>query len=120
MRFEIDVKVPSLNEYIKVCNRNHYESGRFKKDKQAEIAVFLARMPRYTKPLRLHFTWIEADRRRDLDNVCGGGRKLILDTMVALGKIPNDSYRYIRGFSDTFEYGKKAKVILDIEEIDER
>ena len=120
MRFEIDVKVPSLNEYIGKCRRNPYEAAKFKRDIQAEIGLFLSRMPRFEKPLRIHFTWVEENRRRDLDNVCGGGRKFILDTMVEMGKIPDDSRRHIHGFSDTFEYGKKAKVILDIEEIDER
>ena len=119
MTIELDVKVPSLNEYISKCRRNPYEAAKFKREKQSEIAVYLARMPRFEKPLRIDFTWIEENRKRDLDNVCGCGRKFILDTMVEMGKIPDDSRRFIRGFSDTFEYGKKAKVILHIEGVDE-
>ena len=73
MTIELDVKVPSLNEYISKCRRNQYEAAKFKREKQSEIAVYLARMPRFDKPLRIDFTWIEENRKRDLDNVCGCG-----------------------------------------------
>jgi hypothetical protein len=36
-----------------------------------------------------------------------------------LGKLPDDSRKYVEGFSDRFEYGKEDKVILYITEVDE-
>lgn len=112
------MKLPSINQYINVCRGNRYNAAKYKRNIESDLAVFLARLPVYRKPIFINFTWIEDSHRRDPDNVCAGGRKFILDCMVKLGKITDDSRRYVAGFSDTFEYGKTAKVILKIEEVD--
>jgi hypothetical protein len=39
--------------------------------------------------------------------------------MVDLGKLPDDSRKYVEGFSDKFVYGKETKVIMNITEVDE-
>lgn len=114
---EIDMKLPSLNSYINVCRGNRYNAAKYKRNIEDDIAVFIARLPRFKKPIYINFTWVEDSHRRDPDNVCAGGRKFILDCMVKAGKITDDSRRYVAGFSDTFTYGKKAKVILEISEI---
>jgi Holliday junction resolvase RusA-like endonuclease len=62
--------------------------------------------------------WIEENRRRDLDNV-SGSRKFILDALVKAGVLPDDSPKYVRAFTDTFGYAKEAKVIIEIEKMEE-
>ena len=113
----IPMKLPSLNEIISANRYNKYAGAKLKRDVQNDIAWFINKMPAYNKPIKLHFTWQEANHKRDLDNICGGGRKFILDTMVSLGKIPDDNSNYIVGFSDTFTYGDSYKVTIDVEEI---
>lgn len=73
-------------------------------------------MPRWTKPIKIHFHWIEGNKRRDLDNIAFA-KKFILDAMVKYGKLSDDNRKYVTAFTDTFAYGDKTKVILEIEEI---
>ena len=72
-------------------------------------------MPRFDNPIKIHFHWIEGNKKRDLDNVCFA-KKFILDSMVKHGKLKDDNRKYVYAFTDTFEYGKETKVILEIEE----
>jgi len=53
---------------------------------------------------RFLFVWHEPDRKRDPDNVAAGGRKLILDGLVAAGVLETDGARHVGAFVDEFEY----------------
>lgn len=115
---EIPLKLPSLNEYIRVCRSNPYQASRFKKDIENDIGFFIARLPRFERPVKIHFHWIEGTKRRDLDNVCYA-KKHILDALVKFGKLKDDNRKCVTAFTDTFDYGKVTKVILEIEEATE-
>jgi Holliday junction resolvase RusA-like endonuclease len=116
MKITIPMKLPSLNNYINACRTNKYMASSFKKNIQSDIKLFLKRLPEYKTPVFITFTWVEENKKRDLDNVCFA-KKFILDAMQELGKIPNDNQKYIKGFTDLFEYGDMAKVIVEVEEI---
>ena len=113
----IDMKLPSLNDYIKVCRSNKFQAAKYKRDIEQQIGLFLTKMPKYEKPIKIHFTWIEGNKKRDLDNICFA-KKFILDAMQKYGKLENDNRNYVYAFTDSFEYGKETKVILEIEEKD--
>ena len=115
MKLEIPMKLPSLNDYIRVCRSNKYLANKYKADIEQEIGLYLMKMPRMTKPIRIHFTWIESTKKRDLDNICFA-KKFILDAMVKYGKLKDDNRKYVYAFTDSFEYGEKNKVILEIME----
>lgn len=112
---EIPMKLPSANEYIRVCRTNPYMASNFKKDIEDEIASYLGDIPRFDVPVRIHFHWVENNKRRDLDN-CAFAKKFILDALVKAGKLKDDNRKCVYAFTDTFEYAKEAKVILEIEE----
>lgn len=114
----IDLKLPSLNEYINICRTNKYGAAKFKKSIEEQIAIYLARLPEYKNPIKIHFHWVEENKRRDFDNVAFA-KKFILDAMVKQGKLKDDNRKCVTGFTDTFEYGANAKVILEVEENDE-
>ena len=114
--FTIDMKLPSLNEYINVCRTNKYKAAKYTEYIEANIAVFLTKMPTYEHPIKIHFHWIEGNKKRDLDNVCFA-KKFILDAMVKAGKLKNDNRKHVRAFTDTFYYGKETKVIIDVERV---
>lgn len=116
-RCTIPLKLPSLNTYIRKCRANKYDAGRFKREWEDAIGIYLARLPVFQKPVRIHFHWVEENKRRDLDNVCYA-KKHILDAMVKAGKLKDDNRRYVVGFTDSFSYEKEAKVIIDIEEVE--
>ena len=59
--------------------------------------------------------WIEDSKRRDLDNIAFS-KKFILDALVKTGKLEDDDQDHVKGFTDRFERGKAAKVIVTIEE----
>lgn len=118
MIVEIPLKLVSLNEYIGACRSNRYAGAKMKANMQEQISWYIAKMPKFTKPINIHFHWVEGNKKRDIDNAAFG-KKFILDAMVTMGKIPDDNPKYIKGFSDTFEYGKEFKVILDIKEIED-
>lgn len=115
---EINMKLPSLNEYINVCRANKFQASKFKKDIENDIGIFIARLPKYENPIKIHFHWIEGNKKRDLDNVAFA-KKIILDAMVKFGKLKDDNRKCVTAFSDTFSYGKETKVVLEIEEVEE-
>lgn len=114
-RVEIPMKLPSLNTYINVCRTNPYKAAKFKKDLEEEISIYLRPLPKIEKPVKILFTWIEENRRRDCDNICAA-KKFILDALVKAGRLQNDNRKCVTAFTDEFDYGVEAKVILVIEE----
>jgi len=113
---EIRMKLPSCNEYINACRTNQYKGAKMKRDVEEQIMWQIRRLPRFEKPVRIHFHWIEENKRRDLDNIAFG-KKFILDALVKSGKLADDNRKIVTAFIDTFEYGTEAKVILEIEEV---
>ena len=115
MRYEIPLKLPSLNEYIRECRKNKYAGARYKAKHEQLIGLYLMKMPRWTKPIKIHFIWVEGNKRRDLDNI-SFAKKFILDAMVKYGKLKDDSRKYVTGFTEDVVYGNETKVILEIED----
>ena len=118
-RIEIPFRLPSLNEYIKASKviKGKWNAGnQMKQDVQDDIMVFLNKLPIYTRPINIHFHWVEENKKRDLDNVCFA-KKFILDSLVKAGKLKDDNRNCVTGFTDTFEYAKESKVILEIKEV---
>lgn len=116
MKYEINMKLPSLNDYVRVCRCNKYQAAKFKADIEQEIGLHLTKMPKWTNPIKIHFHWIEGNKKRDLDNIAFS-KKFILDALVKYGKLQDDNRKCVTAFTDTFEYGKETKVILEIEEV---
>lgn len=114
---EIGMKLPSLNEYINVCRRNRYEAANYKARLESAIGLFIGELPKFNKPIRIRFHWIEGNKKRDLDNVAFA-KKFILDSMVKLGKLEDDTRKHVVGFEDTFSYDDSWSVILFITEAD--
>lgn len=116
-RIEIPMKLPSLNEYVNSCRTNRYASNSLKQNLEKNISYYIKDLPSYKKPIRIHFHWVEGNKRRDYDNICFS-KKFILDALVKSGKLKDDNRKCVTGFVDTFEYSDTTKVILEIEEID--
>lgn len=115
-KVEIQMKLPSLNEYINECRKNKYAGAEMKKSIENDIALFINKLPKFENKIKIKFTWVESNKRRDLDNICFA-KKFILDALVKAGKMKNDNRNYITGFTDNFEYADENKVILEIEEV---
>ncbi len=116
IRVEIPLKLPSLNDYTRACRANSRYANKMKQDLEQQIGIYLIGLPRFEKPVKINFTWVEGNKRRDLDNVCFA-KKFILDAMVKYKKLKDDNRKCVTGFTDIFVYGDKTKVILEIEEV---
>lgn len=113
---EIPLKLPSCNDYIRVCRTNPYMAAKFKRDVEESLEPYIRLLPVFNR-VRIHFHWVEKSKRRDLDNVAFG-KKFILDALVKYNRLSDDNRKCVTSFTDTFEYAKEAKIILEIEEVE--
>ena len=118
IKVEIKMKLPSLNEYIGVCRENKFKAAKFKREVEATIGLFIGGLPKFEKPVTIHFHWIEGNKRRDYDNIAFA-KKFILDALVKRGKLKDDNRKCVTGFTDSFEYGDETKVVLYIKEAEQ-
>ena len=102
--------MPGLNELIGASNASRYKYNQLKKQ-WTQIIAAAGRKSRWQPEAvtaRADFTWVEASRRRDPDNIAAGGRKLLFDTLVELGAWQNDGWAQVGGgWSDSFTVDKQ-------------
>ena len=78
---------------------------------------YINSLPKFERPVKINFTWIEGNKKRDIDNVAFA-KKFILDALVKAGKLKDDNRNCVIAFKDNFEYTKEFKIVLEIEEIE--
>lgn len=107
-----------LNEYTNQNRRNKY-AGASAKKKEQEYIIYCIKQQlgniRINKPVKAYFTWVEENKRRDLDNI-SFAKKFILDALVQAEILKDDNRKIVRGFEDVFEYEDKSKVIVELRE----
>lgn len=112
----IEGRMPSLNDYVRAVNANRFKGNAMKQEctSLAAWAAKAARMPRFARPVTVRFTWVEGNRRRDIDNVAFA-KKFVLDGLVQAGVIGNDTPQYVTGFEDRFAYdGRHPRIIMEV------
>lgn len=108
-RMIIKGRLPGLNEYIDACRRDPRKGNREKREAE-EIVIWSAKASLRGKiptPCIMHYTWYEPNKKRDLDNISGFGRKIIQDALVNARYLPGDGWDHIAGFTDTFAVDRK-------------
>lgn len=123
--FKIDEPLPSLNDYINRLKSPYgkQRGAQLKRDIDGICECYMLPVIRQAKeickrPVLILFRWEEKTHRRDLDNV-SSAKKFILDGMQKCGILENDNYTHIRGIYDTFVYGEKTFVEVEIYSLDE-
>ena len=108
MIFTIQGRLTGANEAIGAASRNKYASGHIKRveTKRCALAAITGGVPKFETPVKLHFHWIEPNKRRDLDNIRFGA-KYILDGLRECGKLPNDGWAWVTGMSDSWSVDKQ-------------
>lgn len=117
--FKIHKRLMGLNEYTKQNRTNKFAGNEAKKTEQAYIIWCIKQQlgnVKINKPVIENFTWIEENKRRDLDNICFA-KKFILDALVQAGVLQDDNRKIVTNFTDSFEYADKSEVIVELEEI---
>lgn len=114
-------RYPGLNNYISALGCNPLKGARLKKDSQYLIQMIVRSSLRgiaIKEPVRIHYTYFEKDRKRDIDNVAGFFHKIFQDALVSMNLLKNDGWANISGFTDDFEISKEnPRIEVVIEEV---
>ena len=73
--------------------------------KQTDQRIISAYIPmglRFKGQIYLEYHFYEPNSRRDKDNISGYFHKVFQDALVACHAIPNDGWKEIKGWSDSF------------------
>lgn len=122
MKFRINTKLPSLNDYIDACRKNKYAGADFKRETENTILYYIydSINKGEIKPVSgqcfVHFEWNERTKKRDADNIASA-KKFILDALQKTVILPNDGRKYIAGFTDRIIDSTENYVDVVIEEI---
>lgn len=107
MKLVILGRLPGLNEYISVMNRNRFIGAKMKKENTQLVAwEAKAQKLRKCQPVEIIFTWYEPNMKRDKDNIAFA-KKFILDGLVTAGVLEGDGWKGYGDFDDRFEIDKK-------------
>lgn len=115
-RLWIPGPLPGANELIaeaKGAGGTGAEYSRLKRS-WTDTVCMVARAARL-RPLErawFAFQWREKNRRRDPDNIAGGGRKLVFDGLILAKILAGDGWRVVIGWEDTFEVTDKPGVMV--------
>jgi Holliday junction resolvase RusA-like endonuclease len=120
----LDFELPTLNEMIKDAKTIDKKTGWSlyddNKRQYTDMAGVQAQMQ--LKPvaedlrIKLKIKWFCKDKRKDPDNISGGGTKYILDGLISAGIIKNDGWREICEIRHLFIYDKeKPRIVVVLE-----
>ena len=111
--------MPGLNEYIEAERSNKHKAAKMKRYWQSlcKTIIELKIKKNLKEPIFIYYHWVEKNRRRDKDNISSFGRKVFQDALVQSGKIKNDGWSNIEGFTDVFSVdAKNPRVEIFIEQ----
>jgi Holliday junction resolvase RusA-like endonuclease len=107
--FAMQGRLESLNTTERDQRNPYYRfyAARKRKMIKRHIAqwIIYSRVPKFEVPVRIHIQWVERDRRRDLDNIRAGS-KVLLDALVKMGRIKNDSQKWVVALTDSYQIDK--------------
>ena len=116
--FFIDGKLPGLNEIIAASKVRRGKWSQYLDMKESyggyvQMVIKQAKL----KPMQkaaITCTWVEPNRRRDLDNV-RVGFKFIGDALVSCGVLPNDGQAHVTHLEDFYTVDKvKPGVMVEL------
>ena len=115
-------ELPDLNTIIAESKkgRGKWQPYNELKQEHTNIVAWIAKseIKKQLKKIDLEITWICKNRRKDKDNISGGGTKFILDGLVAAGTIENDGWKQIGDIYHKFKVDKhNPRVEVEIREV---
>ena len=114
-RFTIPGRLPAFNEIINTARHNRYVSAKQMEDWKGYCMAYikLAKLPRISGPVAIHFKWFEPNNRKDIGNV-RVGEKFISDALVMAGVMPNDGKCFVKRMSDEFPPPDKINPRIEV------
>lgn len=108
MKFFIPFTLPSLNEVIEANKRNKYAGAKMKREIQdgIDMVIMASKLSPVDYPVVIELTWQEPNNRRDVDNI-QSSKKFILDALVEMKILPNDTRKWVTQIYDTVTTDKE-------------
>lgn len=98
----IQGRMTGLNEYSDAERKHRQIAAKIKETETARVAwAAKTQLPVFTRPIHLTIVYREPNRKRDKDNIAFA-KKFILDGLKDAGRIPNDGWAWIDGWSEAF------------------
>ena len=121
VKFTIQGRLPSLNDYCKAERSGYHAANNMKHSYQTLISAYIRRskLKPIKYPVKIIYRFYEANKRRDKDNIAGIAHKFIQDALVNDGILKDDGWDYVIGFSDEFYIDRKSPRI-EVTLIEER
>ena len=117
MKFTIPGELPDMNQIIK-ASKSHYMAYSSMKKKYTELVQWSSKGLQTVNRADFTITWYCKNKRKDPDNISGGGTKFILDGLVKNGILPNDGWKEIGDVTHVFEVDKNnPRVEVEIHEL---
>jgi Holliday junction resolvase RusA-like endonuclease len=87
-----------------------------KKNHEEKICWIIKKLPQFDK-VKIRITWYEPNAMRDPDGIIAG-LKFIMDSLVKMKVIPNDSQKYIKGIENIFDIDRdNPRIEVEIEQV---
>lgn len=117
IKFVIPGELPAMNEIIKASKSHYGAYAKLKKDYTALVMIHAKGLPE-VKKADFEITWYCKNKRKDPDNVAGGGTKILLDGLIKAGIIPNDGWNEVNSITHDFKVDKdNPRIEVEIREI---
>lgn len=114
--------MPSLNQYVNACRSNAYVGAKFKREVEEVIgwsirqALTSQSLYKPNKAVMVRFEWHERTKKRDADNIASA-KKFILDALVNMRVLEDDSRKFVKGFYDVIVDDKTDFVKVELIEV---
>src|SRR5690625_3020649 len=114
MKFTIPGELPDMNKIIKASKSHYMAYSTLKKDYTALVQMSAGSLTKIEKA-DFEITWYCKNKRKDPDNVAGGGIKFLLDGLVKAGVLDNDGWKEVNSVKHIFKVDKnnpRVEVII--------
>lgn len=116
IKITIPGELPDMNQIIKASKMHYGAYAKLKKENTEKVVWLAKKLPKMER-IDLSITWYCKNRRKDKDNISGGGTKMILDGLVEAGVIKNDGWGEIGDISHSFKVDKlDPRIEVEIKE----
>lgn len=120
MKLTIPGRLPGMNEIVAAAKSHPKQYSGMKRKHTQDVAILARSLP-HMERVDVQITWICENKRRDQDNISGGGTKFVLDGLQAAGVIDNDGWKQINSITHKFAVDKNnPRIEVELTEISTR
>jgi len=115
MKFTIQGRLTTLNEYILAERRNRFLGAKLKKQATENVAWQVKRLKKINGPATYTFLWYVKNSKTDSDNIAFAC-KFIFDGLQEAGILANDSFKNVLAIDHRFQIDKNERVEVIVDE----